>query len=84
MSVLRYFIYTSGHSLFSREKRALLVAGPVAPFFVRRDEPAEAAARNPAAAGSAGTARFRRIANTTRCAPPSPLSSPPSSPTSHG
>ena len=39
---------------------------------------------NPAAAGSAGTARFRRMANTTRCAPPSPPSSPPCSPTSHG
>ena len=38
-------LYTSGHSLFSREKRALLVAGPVDPFFARRDEPAAAAAR---------------------------------------
>ena len=37
--------YTSGHSLFSREKRALLVAGPVAPFFARRGEPAAAASR---------------------------------------
>ena len=45
MSVLRYFIYTSGHSLFSREKRALLVAGRVAPLFTRRGEPAAAAAR---------------------------------------
>ena len=45
MSVLRYFIYTSGHSLFSREKRALLVAGRVAPLFARRGEPVAVAAR---------------------------------------
>ena len=38
-------LYTSGHSLFSREKRALLVAGRVAPLFARRGEPVAVAAR---------------------------------------
>ena len=69
MSVLRYFIYTSGHSLFSREKRALLVAGRVAPLFTRRGEPAAAAARLGGArgaglpgrrAGGGGAALFSR------------------------